>query len=104
MGLIFKIILKSCRYGLKNGCKIKLYKKAGISGNQIEGRKVGWDQLFRIGFEISVDHKLSINHDVLEEIRLMTGFLNRKAVCHAEEVLVLWSEMVKPSLISRSIF
>lgn len=41
MGLIFKIILTSCRYSLKNGWKIKWYRKAGISGNQIQGRKVG---------------------------------------------------------------
>lgn len=100
MGLIFRIILTNCRYCLKNGWKIKWYKKAGISGNQVRA-----GNLVRIRFsELVLGLLWIINHEVLEEIRLVIGFINMKAVCHAEEMLVLWSEMAKPSLIARSIF
>jgi len=44
-----------------------------------------------------VDYKLNINHVVVGEISFMMGFINRKAACHIEGVLVLWSGVVKPS-------
>lgn len=79
----------------KNGWKIKCYKKADISGDQIQTRKVGEDQFFRISFGVSVDYKLNINH-VVGETSFMMGFIKRKAVCHAQVILVLWSGVVKP--------
>lgn len=45
-----------------------------------------------------------IDHEDPEEIQLVIGFINRNAVCHVGEMLVLWSEMEKPSLIARSVF
>lgn len=98
MGLKFKIILTSCRYGLK------MDEKSNYTRKQVYLiTKYRAGNLVRIRFsELILGLVWIINCGVLEEIGLVMGFIDRKAVCHAEEILVLRN--VKPSLMARSIF